>query len=165
MASAKAVLVDVDGTLVDTVDLHARAWVDTFGHFGVEADLDEVRRQIGKGGDQLLPGLIPPAMLEAKAEEMSAFRADLFKREYLPQVRAFPGVRALFERIHAAGQKIVLASSGETDEVEAHKRIADTPTSWTTRRPLRTRSGPSLSPTSSRRPSPSSGLRSGPTRR
>ncbi len=125
MAPPKAVLFDVDGTLVDTVDLHARAWADTFRRFGVEADLDEIRRQIGKGGDQLLPGLVPPAILEAKAEEMQAFRAELFKREYLPQVRAFPGVRALFERIHAAGQTIVLASSGEAEEVKEHKRIAD----------------------------------------
>jgi HAD superfamily hydrolase (TIGR01509 family) len=125
MAPPKAVLFDVDGTLVDTVDLHARAWLDTFRHFGIEADFDEVRRQIGKGGDQLLPGLVPPALLAAKAEEMSAFRAELFKREYLPQVRPFPGVRALFERIHAAGQTIVLASSGEADEVGEHKRIAN----------------------------------------
>jgi beta-phosphoglucomutase-like phosphatase (HAD superfamily) len=56
---------------------------------------------------------------------MQAFRGELFKREYLPQVRAFPGVRALFERIHAAGQTIVLASSGEADEVGEHKRIAN----------------------------------------
>jgi len=125
MAPPKAVLFDVDGTLVDTVDLHARAWVETLQHFGVEADFDDVRRQIGKGGDQLLPGLLPTDVLEARAEAMQAFRSELFTREYLPRVRAFPGVRALFERLHAAGQTIVLASSGEAQEVEEHKRIAD----------------------------------------
>ena len=125
MAPPKAVLFDVDGTLVDSVDLHTHAWVDTFRHFGVEADFGDVRLQIGKGGDQLLPGLIRSAMFEEKGEEMKAFRAELVKREYLPQVQAFPGVRALLERIHAAGQTIVLASSGEAEEVEAHKRTAN----------------------------------------
>lgn len=125
MTLLKAVLFDVDGTLVDTVDFHARAWVETLGHFGVEADLRDVRAQIGKGGDQLLPGLVSPAMLEEKAEAIAAHRAELFKREYLPQVCAFPGVRALFERIRSAGIKTVLASSGEPEEVEANKRIAD----------------------------------------
>ena len=125
MAPPKAVLFDVDGTLVDTVDLHAQAWVETLQHFGVEADLEDIRRQIGKGGDQLLPGLVSPEVLEAQAEAMQAFRSALFTREYMPQVRAFPSVRALFKRIHAAGQTIVLASSGAAEEVEQHKRIAD----------------------------------------
>lgn len=125
MAPPTAVLFDVDGTLVDTVEFHARAWVETLRHFGVEADIRDIRLQIGKGGDQLLPGLVPSDMLEEKGKEMESFRAELFKREYMPQVRAFPGVRALFERIRSAGQKIVLASSGEAEEVEEYKRIAD----------------------------------------
>ena len=125
MAPLKAVLFDVDGTLVDTVDLHAQSWVETLHHFGVRADLGDIRRQIGKGGDQLLPGVVPPKMLKAREKEMEAFRADLFARDYMPRVRAFPGVRALFERLHAAGQLIVLASSGAAAEVKAYKRIAD----------------------------------------
>lgn len=125
MAPPKAVLFDVDGTLVDTVDFHAQAWVETLRRFGVEADFSDIRLQIGKGGDQLLPGLTTPDMFKEKGEEMETFRADLFKREYMPQVRAFPGVRDLFERIRSEGQKIVLASSGQAEEVEEYKRIAD----------------------------------------
>ena len=63
-------------------------------------------------------------MLEERGEEIEKFRADLFKREYLPKVRAFPGVRELFERIRAAGQTVVLASSGKEDEVEHYEEIA-----------------------------------------
>jgi HAD superfamily hydrolase (TIGR01549 family) len=125
MAPPKAVLFDVDGTLVDTVDLHAQAWVETLRHFGVEAEFGDIRLQIGKGGDQLLPGLLPPQMVEQRAEEIQAFRADLFKRQYMSQVRAFPGVRDLFKRIKASGQSILLASSGHAEEVEAHKATAD----------------------------------------
>jgi HAD superfamily hydrolase (TIGR01509 family) len=125
MPPPRAILFDVDGTLVDTVDFHAQAWMETLRHFGVEADFQDIRGQIGKGGDQLLPGLVPPDLLESRSEDMTAFRAELFTRVYLPQVRAFPGVRALFERIHSEGQTIVLASSGEPEEVEEHKRIAD----------------------------------------
>lgn len=128
MTSPKAVLFDVDGTLVDTVDLHAQAWVEALQHFGIEADFDDIRLQIGKGGDQLLSGLIPPDMLEQQAEEIQEFRSDLFERKYMSQVRGFPGVRELFERIKSSGQKIVLASSGHANEVETHKtttNIAD----------------------------------------
>ena len=116
---------DVDGTLVDTVDLHASAWVEALRHFGFEVAFDDMRAQIGKGGDQILHGLLPPEALERRKEEIEAFRADLFKREYLPKARAFPGVRRLFEHIRAAGQRAVLASSGKEDEVEGYKKLAD----------------------------------------
>lgn len=125
MSPPKAVLFDVDGTLVDTVDFHAQAWVEALQHFGVEADFTDIRLQIGKGGDQLLPGLIPPDMLEEQGEEIQEFRSDLFQRKYMSQVQAFPGVRELFERIRAADQKIVLASSGPAEEVEMHKATAN----------------------------------------
>jgi HAD superfamily hydrolase (TIGR01549 family) len=120
----KAVIFDVDGTLIDTVDLHAQCWVDALKHFGVDIPFEDMRVQIGKGGDQILHGLIPPDLLASKGEEIQAFRSDLFKRNYLHKARAFPGVRELFQLIRAAGQKAVLASSGTAAEVEQYKEIA-----------------------------------------
>ena len=51
----KAVIFDVDGTLVDSVDLHARAWQETFREFGKDIPFPAIRMQIGKGCDQLMP--------------------------------------------------------------------------------------------------------------
>jgi HAD superfamily hydrolase (TIGR01509 family) len=119
----RAVLFDVDGTLIDSVDLHARAWVDTFKHFGLQAAFTDVRADIGKGGDQLMPGYVPPDMLEERGEEIERHRGELFKRVYLPQVRAFPGVRPLFERIRGEGVRIALASSASGAELESYLEI------------------------------------------
>jgi beta-phosphoglucomutase-like phosphatase (HAD superfamily) len=124
MPQPKAVLFDVDGTLIDTVDLHAQAWVEALRHFNVETTFEDMRLQIGKGGDQLLQGLLPPGRIEDEADKIQSFRSELFKRNYLPQARAFPGVRELFEQIRSRGQRIVLASSGKAEEVEAYKEIA-----------------------------------------
>src|SRR5712692_7336693 len=49
-----AVIFDVDGTLVDSVDLHAEAWHEAFHHFGFEIATAAIRTQIGKGGDKLM---------------------------------------------------------------------------------------------------------------
>ena len=114
----RAVIFDVDGTLVDTVDLHARAWTETFRHFGVEVAFDAVRGQIGKGGDQLMPVFLSPEMLERRREEIERFHGELYKRDGLPKAKPFPGVRALFERIRADGRRVVLASSGKREEVD-----------------------------------------------
>ncbi len=120
----KAVIFDVDGTLIDTVDLHADAWVQALKHFGYEIAFQDMRSQIGKGGDQILHGLLPPDVIEQRADEIKDYRADLFKRDYLHRAQAFPGVRELFERIRASGQRAVLASSGTEEEVEQYKEIA-----------------------------------------
>jgi HAD superfamily hydrolase (TIGR01509 family) len=116
----KAILFDVDGTLIDSNDLHATAWREAFLHFGVDIPLESVRGQIGKGGDNLMPALLPPDLLEAKGEDIEAYRGDLFKRDYLPRVVPFPGVRDLFERLAADGKTIVLASSAKADELHFH---------------------------------------------
>jgi HAD superfamily hydrolase (TIGR01509 family) len=121
----KAVIFDIDGTLVDSVDLHARAWQEAFREFGREVEYGRVRHQIGKGGDQLLPVFFTEEELGRFGKEMEKFRGDLFKREYLPKVRAFPAVRALFERIRRDGKRIALASSAKEDELEAYKEIAN----------------------------------------
>ena len=115
-----AILFDVDGTLVDSNDLHAAAWQQTFRHFGVALPYERIRSQIGKGGDNLIPSLLPPGVVAAKQEEIEDFRSELFKRDYLEKARPFPGVCALLERLHGDGTKIVLASSAKSEELEFH---------------------------------------------
>ena len=115
-----AVLFDVDGTLIDSNELHATAWRETFLHFGVDLPIERIREQIGKGGDNLMPALLPPDLVRERQEEMDRYRSELFKRDYLPRVVPFPCVRALFERLKADGRKIVLASSAKGEEVAFH---------------------------------------------
>ena len=116
----KAVIFDVDGTLIDSNDLHTECWLETFQHFGLHFTYDQVRGQIGKGGDQLLPALLSAGILEQQRDAIASFRADLFTRTYMSRVRPFPLVKELFERIRADGAEIVLASSGLQVEVDQH---------------------------------------------
>ena len=59
----------------------------------------EVRSQIGKGGDQLMPVFLSQEDLARRGEEIEAYRSNLFKTRYLPRVSGFPAVRQLFERV------------------------------------------------------------------
>ena len=122
---AEAVIFDIDGTLLDSVDFHARAWQEILARHGIEATFDEVRAQIGKGGDQLLPVFVPKPMLERLGDQIERERSQYFKQKYLPKVRPFPKVPELFQRIRQDGKKIVLASSGKREEVDVYKRIAE----------------------------------------
>lgn len=121
---AQAAIFDVDGTLVDSVDLHARAWQEAFAHFGHRVGFGEIRAQIGKGADQLMPVFLSKEELERRGKEIEAFRSDLWKREYLSRVRAFPRVRELFQEILRRKLRIALASSAKGDELDRYKQIA-----------------------------------------
>jgi HAD superfamily hydrolase (TIGR01509 family) len=118
------IIFDVDGTLVDSVDLHAKAWQEAFAHFGFEVDFDEIRCQIGKGGDQIIPSFVPEPQVERLIEPISKFRHELFMRECLPEVKGLAGVRPLFERLLFDGKRIALATSAPADELEALKKAA-----------------------------------------
>lgn len=121
----RGVIFDIDGTLVDSVDLHTEAWREAFRHFGFEFPFARVWEQIGKGSDQLIPALLPPDVVREKGKAIDEHRGKVFRRDYLPRVRPFPLVRELFERIRDDGKRIALASSAKEDELDTYIRLAD----------------------------------------
>lgn len=118
--TTKAILFDVDGTLVDSNDLHARAWVEAFAEFDITIPHAEVHDQIGKGGDNLMPALLDKKVVDEHGDAISKARSRIYKERYASQVEPFADVAALFRRARQDGWKIVLATSGEIEEVEPH---------------------------------------------
>jgi HAD superfamily hydrolase (TIGR01509 family) len=119
-----AILFDVDGTLVDSNDLHAAAWQEAFRHFGIVLPYDRIRGQVGKGGDNLIPSLLPPEIVDRLQEDIEDFRRGLFAQDYLHRVRPLPGVLELFRKLHADDIGIVLATSSGQEELDFHiKRL------------------------------------------
>jgi HAD superfamily hydrolase (TIGR01509 family) len=120
----RAVIFDMDGTLVDSVDLHAKAWQDAFRDFGHEFEFKAIRNQIGKGGDQLLPVFLTRQEIVEKGPDLEKHRGDILKERYLSKIKPFPKVIELFERIRANKIKIALASSAKAEELQTYKKIA-----------------------------------------
>jgi len=121
--SVEAVLFDVDGTLIDSVGQHARAWTNALIYFGVNVTFGEVRAQIGKGGDQLLPVFMSKEDIDRCGEALNAYRTEIFKHDELPTIEPLPGVGDLFLRLRHDGKRIILASSAHRWEIEHHLRL------------------------------------------
>jgi HAD superfamily hydrolase (TIGR01509 family) len=113
----QAIIFDVDGTLVDSVDLHAEAWKIALARFGHEVSFSKLRHQIGKGGDQLLPVFLSRREIKERADEIGDFRDRLFRKQFLPRVQPFPQVRALFQALRKVGWKIAIASSSNKKDL------------------------------------------------
>ncbi len=119
----KAVIFDIDGTLVDSNDAHARSWVEAFARCGKDIDYDVVRHQVGKGGDLLVPDLLNAKEMRRFGEDVKKVKGELYEQKYLPHVKAFPRVKRTFEALHERGAKLALASSSNPDEVEYYVRL------------------------------------------
>ncbi len=120
----KAVIFDIDGTLVDSVDLHAKAWQEAFENFGKHLEFQAVRDQIGKGGDELLPTFLSDEEIEQFGDDLKTFRGDLFKSKYMDKVKPLPGVRDLMKCLKEHGKRIAVGSSAKKDEVSFYLKLA-----------------------------------------
>ncbi len=121
----KALLCDIDGTLVQSNWLHAQAWQKAFAEMGIPTELEEVRRQIGKGGDELVPVFVPWWKRRQVEEPLKAYRKFIFQTEYLAEVKAIPRVREFLLRLKEAGIRLALASSADKEDLKAYKKIAN----------------------------------------
>ena len=114
----QGILFDIDGTLVDSNDIHARCWIEAFAHFGKQLDFEIVRHQIGKGGDLLVPDLLNAKEMRRFGEQLKKYRSEIYKKKFMRNVKPFPDVSNRLRELDRRGVKIALASSANPDEVQ-----------------------------------------------
>ncbi len=119
MSEVSTVLFDVDGTLVDSNDLHAEAWAKALNHSGEAFSVKTLRPWIGKGGDKILTELVGIDDEGAKGKRISEHRSKLFKADYAPLVRAFPRAKDLLLHLRQKKFQLVIATSAQSDELKA----------------------------------------------
>ena len=120
----KTLLLDIDGTLVDSNDAHARAWVTAFAGAGFQVEFSEVRPLIGMGSDQLVPRVVGVQKDDPRSKPLSDGWKQAFEQD-LPDLRPFPGTREMVEAAQQNGWKVIVATSGEADMADRLLRLAD----------------------------------------
>ncbi len=115
----KAVLCDLDGTLLDSNHFHAEAWQRTFAEFGIPSSFEDVVKQIGKGGDNLIPCFVPKDRLEQLEEKLKDFRKHLFHREYMDRIVPFSDAALMLRRMRRQQLRVAVASSSNKEDLHA----------------------------------------------
>ncbi len=119
------VLLDVDGTLVDSVDAHTRAWIAALAEAGYDVPYERVRHLIGMGGDRLLP-LVTGIREESKAgAQIAQRRSEIFLGDEAPHLRPTRGAREFIEALRGSGTRIGVASSAKPDELRVLLEVVD----------------------------------------
>jgi HAD superfamily hydrolase (TIGR01509 family) len=121
----QGIIFDIDGTLVDSNDAHARSWVDTFAEAGYDVPFEAVRPLIGMGGDKLLPKTIGIRHDSEEGKKLSKHRSEIFRKKYLPTLRPLEGSRALVLRIRSEGLKAIVATSAKDEELNGLLEAAE----------------------------------------
>jgi len=124
MPAITTILFDIDGTLVDSNDFHARAWQEVFLNAGHDFPLDLFQGQIGKGGDNLVPSLLPD-LSEEEQEAIAEGHGPLYRERYIALVKPFPQARDLLARAKEDGLTVALATSANPEELDHYVELLD----------------------------------------
>ena len=120
----RGILLDMDGTLVDSNHAHAQAWVEAFRELGRPVPYERIRPLIGMGGDKLLPAAAGLSADSPEGEAVAEKRGEIFRGRFLPRIEAFPGTRGLLQELRRRGFRLAVASSAKEEELEPLLRIA-----------------------------------------
>lgn len=122
----QGVLLDVDGTLVLSNDIHAQAWVDAFAAFGYMVPFDKVRPLIGMGGDHIIPRFAPGLNdQEGQGKAIADYRKSLIRNQFADQIKPANGARDLVQKMQDSGLKLTIASSANPEELGLLLKAAD----------------------------------------
>jgi HAD superfamily hydrolase (TIGR01509 family) len=117
------VLLDIDGTLLDSNDAQASSWVDAMRENGYDASFEKVRPLIGMGGDKVLPDVLGIDKDSDEGQKISQRRKEISTSHYIPNAHAFPKAQDLLQHMHDKGLKLTVATSAEPDELQKSLQI------------------------------------------
>jgi HAD superfamily hydrolase (TIGR01509 family) len=122
-AVPSAVLLDIDGTLVDSNFLHVHAWTLAFAEAGHPVDAWRIHRRIGMGSGRLLDELLGDDA-DRLADDVKERHAVRYA-ELADQLRPFAGARDLLRTLADRGLRVVLSTSAAPEEVEKLRAVLD----------------------------------------
>jgi HAD superfamily hydrolase (TIGR01509 family) len=117
MAHDRGIILDVDGTLIDSNDAHARAWVETGQALGYDIPFHTIRPLIGMGGDKVMPMVAGVEEDTPEGQRITETRGEIFRSRYLADLQPLPRVRELLTRLRDDGFQLVVASSASDDDL------------------------------------------------
>ena len=115
----KGVLFDMDGVLVNNLEVHRAAFAEFFRRYGVERSFEELSRVFGKGNDDIMGELMPRDVVERVGiRELGHEKEAIYREIYTPTITPQPGLLTFLDECEAEGLKCAVGSSGYRANVD-----------------------------------------------
>lgn len=115
----KGVLFDMDGVLVNNLEVHREAFAEFFRRYGVERTFDELNRVFGKGNDDIMGELMPREVVERVGiRELGYEKEAIYREIYAPRITPQPGLKAFLAACEEHGLRCAVGSSGYMANVD-----------------------------------------------
>jgi HAD superfamily hydrolase (TIGR01509 family) len=119
MKASKAVLWDMDGTLINSEELHWTAWRDTMAHEGIVITREQFLASFGQRNDSIIPAWLGPAATAEEIDRIGEAKEQLYRKlvreaDILPE----PGVAAWLQALHAEGWQQAIASAAPRANID-----------------------------------------------
>jgi HAD superfamily hydrolase (TIGR01509 family) len=124
MEPSRTVILDVDGTIVDSAYHHALAWYRAFRSEGIIIPLWRIHRHIGMGGDQLIPAVASEELADARGDAVRRAEGDAYAA-LIDEVEPLEGANELLRDLKRRGHAVVLSSSAKQEELDHYLDLLD----------------------------------------
>ncbi len=114
---AQAVLVDIDGTLIDSNSLHVLAWLRAFRRVGKEIDGSQILHLVGMGTDTLAPQVLGEGATEDIERVRQYHGEEYSEKGLIDHAEPLPGAADLLQALKERQLRVALASSGKEEEI------------------------------------------------
>jgi len=114
-----ALLMDIDGTLLDSVEAQSAAWLEVLQDFGYPVELSQLRPRIGLGQDRILRELCGVSEASPRARRLLALRESLLLSHYLPKLSSFPAASEFIAGARSGGAQLAVVSGAHRSEALA----------------------------------------------
>jgi beta-phosphoglucomutase family hydrolase len=121
----RAVIWDVDGTLVDTAELHFAAWVRLAGEMGRPFSRDDFAATFGRRNPEIIRFLFRQEFSDAEVLDIGERKETYYRAAAEQGVRLLPGVREMLAGLHARGVQQAVGSSAPRGNLDLILRLTD----------------------------------------
>ena len=114
----KAFLFDLNGTMIDDMDYHIKAWYRILNDLGANLSIERVKEECYGKNHELLERIFPGRFTEEEKNNMSFEKEKQYQEEFRPHLKLLPGLDAFLEKAKAENIKMAIGSAAITFNID-----------------------------------------------
>lgn len=113
----KAFLFDLNGTIIDDMEYHIRAWHKIFNQFGVKLNLEETKAECYGKNEEVIERVLPGKFSIAEKKMIEQKKESQYREEFAPHLKLIDGLDTFLDEAKRSGIRMAIGSAAIMDNV------------------------------------------------